>query len=201
LPHERVIGIDDVEIVALATIYAADRADQAATTNNAVALLGAGIAYATATLAFFDQIVSSLSSMLVALLGLPLWMVVLYHALLVGVSMGRTASIRILEQALLGRTTLAGQQAVPVGYGAVEQVLNPFRASWSHKVASVITYLGTGLVAIGYTAYILTQDERLRSPQGLVAALAYALLAALWVWCWLSALRRYRRHSRSAARP
>ncbi len=183
------------EVAALVSIYAADRADQAATVNNAMAMLGAGVAYATAILAFYDQIVGQLSGAVVAVLPFPLWMVVLYHAVLAATSMRRSVSIGIIENLLLANVVLHDRDSL-VGYQAVEQVLNIFRARWPHRVASMITYSGTGFLTVGFTTYVLSQDPGLSSTLVTVSAVCYVGLAVVWSWCWLASLHSYRRDHR-----
>lgn len=184
-------GPDDGELEALTAIYLADRSDYSAGLGNAVAILGAGIAYATATLAFFDQISSTLAPLLVALLPFPLWMVVLYHALLGVAAMARGASITTLERMILARTRLAEPVAQRLGFRATFVIFNVAHSAWPHRIASLITYSGTGLVTVGYTAYVLGRsglfDHRwLWWPAG-----GYVGLSLVWLLVWVVGGQRY----------
>src|SRR5258705_2455911 len=106
MPRHLAAHPEDSEVAALSSVYLADRADHAASVSSSIALLGAGIAFATATVAFYDQIASTLAPALVALIPFPLWMVALYHALLAGASMCRSVSLRMIQGQVLAQTPI-----------------------------------------------------------------------------------------------
>jgi hypothetical protein len=187
----RTFGHEDPRLVALTAVYLADRADHSASLTNAVAMLGAGVAYATGTLAFFDQISAALEPLVVAMLPFPLWMVVLYHALVVAAAMIRAASISSLERVILSNTGLPAPVLDRTGFRASHSIFNIAVASWPHRLASLITYAGTGLVAMAYTAYILTRKGLLSAPWLVALSIGYALLAGLWLTVWLNGSARY----------
>jgi hypothetical protein len=186
-------GQEDLELTALTAVYLADRADHAAGLTNAVAVLGAGIAYATATLAFFEQILSSLKPALIALLPFPLWMVLLYHALIAAAAMTRSASIRALEREIMTRTRFSEQIAARTGFRVANMTFNVTQSSLPHKLSSIISYSGTGLVAVGYTIYVLSQNSGVAWPWGLVSIIGYSLLGVLWLAAWASGVIEYAR--------
>ena len=198
-PRHTPAHTDTDEVAALAAIYTADRTDHTVSINNSIALLAAGVGYATATLAFFDRITEAVAPLVLTLLPLPMWMVALYHTLLTSASMSRSVSIRTVESALLAKTTIPTQAASHIGHSAVEQTLNLFHARWPHKIASMVAYGGVGFVAAAYTGYVLSQDVRLPCAGIVAGAGGYLFLAALLVWCWITAFARYHANVRTGA--
>ena len=106
---------DADEVAALATIYTADRADTASSMNVALALLGAGIAYVAATLAFSGTLSRSLGWITV-FLPFPLWLIAAFHSLIAISAMIRSISITQLETLLLQRTRIDNDRIDTIGF-------------------------------------------------------------------------------------
>jgi hypothetical protein len=191
-PMTRILGHADSQMVGLTAVYLADRSDHSASLTNAVAMLGAGIAYATGTLAFFKDITATREPLLIAMLPLPLWMVVLYHALVVVASMIRAASIVALERRILSDSGLPTWFAERTGFKASHTaVFNLAAAAWPHRLASLISYAGTGLVTVVYSAFVLVRSGFLTRPWLIGAATIYFALTVLWLAVWFRGTAKY----------
>lgn len=185
---------DDVstELAALAPIYTADRADNSA--GEVFAILGAGAAYITATLAFSGQIFRSIG-WLGPFLPLPLWIMAAYQSLLTGVAMVRSLSIRAIESKLLNSTNFSEQQARAIGLQSSERVINVNDASLIHKAASFATYGGIMLMICAYTVFIILADPDITNAWRIVAYAGYVFLAILVVASHRENFKLYKRSS------
>lgn len=164
------------EIAALTPIYAADRADNSA--GEVFAILGAGAAYITATLAFSGQIFRSIG-LLGPFLPLPLWIMAAYQSLLTGVAIVRSLSIRAVEIKLLSGTNFSVQQARVIGLQSSERVINVNDASLIHKAVSFATYGGIMLMICAYTVFVILTDPNITVAWRIITYAGYALLAIL----------------------
>ena len=185
---------DEPAVDILNAIYQAERADHSASYATALAMLGSGIAYGSAAVAFFGELAAKLSPLVLTLLPFPLWMIAIYHSLVAAAAMTRGVSLRRLERELLHRARVPEHERSLLGFAAVDPVFNVLTASWPHRLATFVCYAGIGVVTIGGTAFMLAQNDRLADPVRLATALAYLGLGAVLVSSWVSAILRYRNH-------
>jgi hypothetical protein len=174
---------DADEVAALAVIYTADRAETASSMNVALALLGAGIAYVAATLAFSGTLFRSLGWITV-FLPFPLWLIATFHSLISISTMIRSISITQLEALLLQRTRIDNDRINTIGFRASERIGNVTQAAWPHAIASVLSYGGVALIVIGYTTYTIVNCQRLPEWGTWLAATGYAMLSLLVAASW-----------------
>ncbi len=177
-----------VEVAALTPIYEADRAENSSGTI--FAILGAGAAYLTATLAFSNAIFRSIGWVGI-FAPLPLWLIAAYQSLLTGVAMVRSLSVRAIEAKLLRETSLSEQQKQAIGLQASEKIMNVDDAYWPHKIANYTSYVGIGFLVIGYTLYIILKDPHLAGLSKTAACISYAFLAGIVVASWITNFKRF----------
>jgi hypothetical protein len=191
---------DADEVASLATIYTADRADTASSMNVALALLGAGIAYVAATLAFSGTLSRSLGWITV-FLPFPLWLIAAFHSLIAISAMIRSISITQLETLLLQRTRIDSDRIDTIGFRAPERIGNVTQAAWPHAIASVLSYGGVALIVIGYTTYMIVNSQRLPELATLLAAAGYATLTLLVAASWRYGFAIYARSEKHFKEP
>lgn len=187
---------DADEVAALATIYTADRADTASSMNVALALLGAGIAYVAATLAFSGALSRNLGWITV-FLPFPLWLIAAFHSLIAISAMIRSISITQLETLLLQRTRIDKDRIDTIGFRAPERIGNVTQAAWPHAIASILSYGGVALIVIGYTIYMIVNSQRLPEWATLLAAAGYATLTLLVAASWRYGFAIYARSEKA----
>jgi len=187
------------DIDLLKTIYQADRAQQSSDLAVALALVGAFIAYVSATLAFSKDLFENgrFSHIHWALLFVPLpaWIMAAYHSLLGTASPVRSRSIKAIETILKDRagfTRAEAGKARFIGNEGAEKVINIDEAKWAHKTASFITYGGVLPLIVGYTAYFVGRAPAIPLWGRLIAAVAYGVLGVLIINSWIAGFRSYR---------
>lgn len=182
------------DVPALAAIYQADRAENASTLGVVLAMLGAGIGYLTATLAFSAEIFAGIGWVAV-FIPVPLWVIAAYHSLLAVTAMVRSLSVRRLEAELVRATAVAPAERVAIGMTAAERILNVTDAAVPHRVATGIAYGGIGLLVVGYTAYMVAQDDFLDGLAKGIAYGGYTVVALLVAWSWTAGFALYDRNA------
>lgn len=169
------------DVTALAALYQGDRGDAASSMNAVLALVGATIAYITATLAFSEDINQRLGRLSVFIPTL-VWFIAAFHSLMVATSMLRGASLKALEAKLLRHTTFTPEQRDLIGMRSYERVMNIAdpRAGILHRAANAISYAGIFLALIFYTTYFIIQTQE-STAERLAAFAAYSILCSLVV--------------------
>jgi hypothetical protein len=164
-------------VAALAALYQAERADASSTANTVVGVVSVATAYGTATIAFFGNLVRDAYPVVGALLPVPLWLTVVYLAVMDVRDLERNASINRIEARLLTHAQLGPER------------VRPTRAAdhrWLHGVLYWVGGGGVVALVISYSIYVMVADGRLgwwRLGAGLVylALLAVAALARVFL--------------------
>jgi hypothetical protein len=151
-------GKDDASarISALGSMYQAERAESVTLLNVNIALLGAVLAYAAASVAFLDKI-ETLPRLAAALVPIPLWLGMLYSTLLVALSGKRGASALVIEDELFAYTGVRKNVRDRVGSRAGEYIVNPTMAPWPYRVLLGLVYVVPWGLVILYTVYMLVR--------------------------------------------
>ncbi|WP_329052896.1 ATP-binding protein [Amycolatopsis sp. NBC_01488] len=142
------------EIAALGSLYQAERSENVTLLNINIALLGAVLAYAAASVAFLDK-VPQLPRLGAALVPIPLWLGMLYSTLLVALQGRRGASAMAVEDALFRQTGMALSLRDRIGSKAGEYVVNPGVAPWPYRILLGVVYLVPWALVGLYTGYML----------------------------------------------
>lgn len=175
------------EVAALGSMYQAERSENVTLLNINIALLGAVLAYAAASVAFLDK-VPQLPRLGAALVPIPLWLGMLYSTLLVALQGRRGASAMAIENVLFKQTGIPSNTRDRIGSRAGEYVVNPTVAPWAYRLLLGVVYVVPwGLVGL-YTTYMLkTYVKAGVTLYG--AAAGYALLLAVAIAAYVRALR------------
>jgi hypothetical protein len=190
--EERMVPPDmtkaSIEVSALGPIYAAERADNSA--GEVFAVLGAGVAYIAATIAFSSRIFRSIG-WLGPLLPIPLWIIAAYQSLSAGGAMLRSLSVREIENRLLKYTNFTSDQYAAIGLRASDKIMNVMRAGLIHKAANIAAYGGILAMITAYTIYIILKDPHLSSNGRNIAYIFYGLGALLVLGSYISSFIKY----------
>lgn len=175
------------EVAALGSMYQAERSENVTLLNINIALLGAVLAYAAASVAFLDK-VPQLPRLGAALVPIPLWIGMLYSTLLVALQGRRGASAMAVENVLFNQTGIPPNTRDRIGSRAGEYVVNPTVAPWAYRLLLGVVYVVPwGLVGL-YTTYMLkTYVKAGVTLYG--AAAGYALLLAVAIAAYIRAFR------------
>jgi hypothetical protein len=180
----------------LKTIYQADRAHQASDLAVALALVGAGIAYISATLAFSDSIFSSTRfdriQWAVLAIPLPAWMMAAYHSLLATSAPVRSRSIMAIENLLKIEAGFEEQECSFIGNEGAEKILNADEAKITHRIASYIAYGGVLPLIFAYTGYFLWRTPDIHDWQRWIGVATYGLFALFILGSWIAGYRSYK---------
>lgn len=162
---------DEVRVSALAALYQSERADNMAAGSAVMAVIGGAIAYVglTALAGAPDQVLGGVS--ILPFLPFPLWALVVYQSILIGIAMLRSTSIRFLEDSLSEKADLPETIRPIIGLNGTECVTNitDKSARWGHRI-SMLTI--NGFVAVSAIAYTL-----------LCMRHGYQDLGRVWFWC------------------
>ncbi|WP_285640971.1 ATP-binding protein [Lentzea sp. NBRC 102530] len=175
------------EVAALGSMYQAERSENVTLLNINIALLGAVLAYAAASVAFLDK-VPQLPRLGAALVPIPLWIGMLYSTLLVALQGRRGASAMAVENVLFNHTGIRPDTRDRIGSRAGEYVVNPTVAPWAYRILLGVVYVVPwGLVGL-YTTYMLkTYVKAGVTLYG--AAAGYTLLLAVAIAAYIRAFR------------
>jgi hypothetical protein len=145
---------DEARVSALAALYQSERADNMTAGSAVMAVIGGAIAYVglTALAGAPDQVLGGVN--ILPFLPFPLWALVVYQSILVGIAMLRSTSIRFLEDSLSGKAGLPESIKPIIGLNGTECVTNvtDTGARWGHRL-SMLTI--NGFVAGSAVAYTL----------------------------------------------
>ncbi|MDQ7806026.1 hypothetical protein Q5425_19980 [Amycolatopsis sp. A133] len=162
------------QVAALGAFYQAERAENVTLLNINIALLGAALAYAAASVAFLDKI-ASLPRTAAALVPSPLWLAMLYSTLLVALAGKRGTSAMLVENELFRHTGIDANLRKRVGSRAGEYVVNPKAAPWPYRLIFLLVYTVPWIVSGFYTWHLL--DHFVKSGKLLFAsATGYTLM-------------------------
>lgn len=171
-------------VAALVAIYQAERADSAAILSSTLALLGAGVAYAVATIAIVQSLHSA-GWWIVGALPFPLWLVLAYQSLLLGNAAAHERSTRAVEDKLYKISRLAKDDRTKVGSVAGNIVMNPTKSSRPHAVANYLTFGGLAAIIVAYTVYALIASGHDGAHQAIWAYIAgYVIIGVLVAASW-----------------
>jgi hypothetical protein len=174
-------------VAALGTLYQAERTENVTLLNINIALLGAVLAYAAASVAFLDK-VAGLPRLAAALVPSPLWIGMLYSTLLVALAGRRGASAMLVEDELFTHTGIRSRMRDRVGSRAGECIVNPTVAPWSYRlILGVVYVLPWGLVIL-YTWYMLAHHV-IAGKMLYSAAIGYGLIFLIAIAAYVRAFR------------
>jgi hypothetical protein len=192
----------DSRTAVIVALYQSDRSDNANTGNAAMAVVGGAITYVGLTSLFGAGGQSVGGVRLLPFLPIPLWALIIFYSILIGVSVLRSSSIRLLEDLLVKEANLPGE-ADMLGLTGTECVTNVSAPNgrWEHRV-SVVTFNVIALgSALAYTVFCLVRGHGEIGPVVLIVLiLVYAVLVALTLLCWRATFRvaRDRENRRTA---
>lgn len=173
------------KVSALAAVYAGTRADNSSIMNVSLALMGAGIAYITATLATIDKFTSAWA--VLAVLPIPLWIVAAYHSILTSITMVNAVAAQYTEGQLLKAAGVEEDKRQFMGYQRAEMITNigHKQGRIPHKISVGITFGGTGALVLAYTGYmIFLAWKQAGWILGVVLAVFYLGLAVVVMLSW-----------------
>ncbi|PPK70403.1 hypothetical protein V5P93_000716 [Actinokineospora auranticolor] len=176
-----------IEVAALGSMYQAERSENVSLLNTNIALLGAVLAYAAASVAFLDK-VPQLPRVAAGLVPIPLWVGMLYSTVLVALAGRRGSSALIVEKALFSHTGMDPKKQNQVGSKAGEYIVNPTLAPWPYRIIIAVVYVVPWVLVGLYTTHLLVTYVR---PGTLfyTMATAYALLLVLVITAYYRAFR------------
>lgn len=174
-----------VRVAALGAMYEAERAENVTLLNINIALIGAELAYAAASVAFLDKI-AGLPRLAAALVPSPLWLGMLYSTLLVALAGKRGASAMVVEDELFALTGIRPGVRDRVGSRAGEYIVNPTVAPWPYRIVLGLVYTAPWGLTILYTCYMLVHYVK---PGAMlyVAATGYGLLLLVAIAAYIRA--------------
>ncbi|WP_075123769.1 hypothetical protein [Actinophytocola xanthii] len=169
----------------MTAIYQAARSETLTLLNINIALVGAELAYLTASVAFLGD-VGKLPPTAVALVPAPLWLGLLYNVIIIALSGRHGNSLVILERHMHRYAGIPPDEHALIGSRAGEYVVNPGPSgSWWYRPTIWLIYLIAPALILGYTWYVLATLVRihLESPSvfagGLIGyGIAAGVLAA-----------------------
>lgn len=148
--------MDENRVSALGALYQGEKSDASSIFNVAMTMMGIAAAYVVGAISLADKYgSSSLPWSLVVLLPAPLWIITVFHSLIVLNSMHRGLSVSIIEDRLCDIAGFTKEQRDNIGTAAGDRVMDITRAKWPHKIATGFVYAGVGLLVVGYTVYVL----------------------------------------------
>lgn len=182
---------DGDKVAALAAIYAGTRADNSSIMNVSLALLGAGVTYIAATLAFADNFGTAINWLVVAVLPCPLWIVAAFHSLIVSVTMVNAVTAQYVEARLMKFAQVPEGKRKYIGYPRAEKIMNINKSRWSHKVMVITTYGGAAMLVVGYTVYMmgLYWSNAASLPWTLLFLVVYVLAMVSVIFSWIHGVR------------
>ena len=184
----------DRKIDIILAVYQADRNAHANNFSSATTLLAVGTVYASATVFVYDGFVNTLPVLFVGALPLPLWIIALYHSVTTSAAMARSASIVRAEELLMRNAGVSANDAARLGFTVVDEVFNPTRARWPHRLATVFSYAGVGFMSVGATAYLISQEFAHHRTAAIAFLVTYSLITLLWITSWSAGAVNYVRH-------
>ena len=174
-------------LAALSAIYQAERADASTIQNNALAIMGASLAYLIGTVALWDKF--TVLEGWIAALPAPLVCVSAYHSLLLTEALAKVRSIVVLERHLKSGAN-AALNLDDAGAMSSERIMNIYATRrWEHKANIAISYGGVGFVFLGYTGLLLARSADFIGGWVAAPAACYAVLFAIVGRSWLNVLR------------
>jgi hypothetical protein len=176
-----------VRVAALGALYQAERAENVTLLNINIALLGAVLAYAAASVAFLDKI-AILPRLAAALVPSPLWLGMLYSTLLVALAGRRGTSAMMVEDELFAYTGIRSGARDRIGSRAGEYVVNPTVAPWPYQILLILVYTVPWGLAILYAGYMLIHYV-VAGAMLYTAASAYGLLFFVAIAAYIRAFR------------
>ncbi|MFJ8718099.1 hypothetical protein ACIRD9_33850 [Streptomyces violaceus] len=169
----------------LTAIYQSDRADRSSNLTVSLATMGAAVTYLVGTVAFYDKL--DLLGWAISLLPFPLICVLAFQAQMVNLAAVRARSILILEKALLDAVEPPSGphlDRVVLGVTASERASNLHTAARWQRAATLIAYLGVGLIDVLYVVLMLVKAAPHLSAWITVPATVYSVLLILVALAW-----------------
>lgn len=159
---------------ALIAVYQSDRSDRVTTLTVSLATMGAAVTYLVGTIAFYDKL--DLLGWAISLLPFPLVCIAAFHSQLLNLAAVRARSILTLEREILGNPD--------VGATATELATNLHTAPTPHRLTTLISYGGVGVIHLTYLVLMLVKAGRHLHGWVAVPAVVYVALlvpiAAAW---------------------
>lgn len=167
------------QIEALGALYSAERSSATNLGNERLALLALQITYlGLAVIALgSDSLPGGVWG--AAFSAFPLWFIHSYHLVLVALSIVRTRSINLLEQAIYDRSGLPSDLRPLIGNKAGAMVHYADYQPPLLKLQAAVAYGGIGAVMVVFTGYALivaAQESGWREAPVLLAGTLYACL-------------------------
>jgi hypothetical protein len=178
---------DEAQVAAIVGLYQSERADNMSIGSAVMAVIGGAIAYVglTSLAGAPNQVFGNAS--ILPFLPLPLWALVIYQSVLIGISMLRASSIRILEERLVEAAGLAASVRSIVGLAGTECVTNitDKGGRWGHRLPMLTTNGFVAVSAIAYTCLCMRHGYAdLGRVRFWVLVLVYAALLGLTTLSW-----------------
>lgn len=189
------------EISVFAAVYQADRQGAAGLMSQALALLGAGLAYIGIAAGMLNGEKIPGDAGVIAWLGLPAMMVAAFHVILVSLVFARGVSLTKLEGELLGTLGSAPDAIKPAQVGHVIGTrVSDFGNLWTRKrwglgVQTLVAHGGTFAVIVAFTVYCLVSAAAISGWLSLAvtpALVFYCVCVAATVRSWFYVLMQLR---------
>jgi hypothetical protein len=183
---------DRQDVEALTAIYQAARSETLTLLNINIALVGAELAYLTASVAFLGD-VDKLPAVAVALVPAPLWLGLLYNVIIIALSGRHGNSLVTLERHMHRYAGIPKEEQHLVGSQAGEYVVNPGSSgSWWYRPSMWLIYSIAPTLIVLYTWYILATLVRIHLHSASVFAcglVGYGVAAVVLAAAVIKAMR------------
>ncbi|WP_162625253.1 hypothetical protein [Mycolicibacterium llatzerense] len=153
---------DPDRAVALAALYQAERQDLTGILTQSIALVSVTLTYMAVIAALVSSGNFKLGPVIIGWLGLPVWMLIAFHSLILALIFAHGQSVRILEFRLIdlaGISNYRGAIGAAAGTAVTDidiLLRNPRR--WGLAGSTVVAYGGFFGIAVAFTAYALVRS-------------------------------------------
>lgn len=180
-------------IAALGALYGADRQDSSTLVTARLALLALQLTYMGLVAIALSAQNPGVGPWVAAFSPFPLWFLHAYHLILVGISMARVKSVRVLEDALYEESGLPADKRSLVGGRAGESMADITMQPVAVRIQAVVSYAGVGAVMIAFSVYALVvAAQRDGWAAAVIAGLLYLFLFGSAAVAWLNLVRQPR---------
>jgi hypothetical protein len=175
---------NDDQINALASLYAAERADLSTIGNQLLGVSTLALTYIVAVFAVLGHSNTKQMSLLWFAAPIPVFIFLAFYALFLSLSIARTASCKKLEGYLAAKTPV---EADKMGVSISDRVMDITQASLLYKGLLVSAYVPILVGSLSVIAYIVYQTFQHNAPTWVrvISLIVYGLLLIPIALSWL----------------